>query len=215
MHSKNKDIVLKYFCFFIVFAGLLSSYDATAQEHMMKADSATVQQKAVKKPDEKVHSPRKATLYSAVFPGLGQIYNKKYWKVPLIYGGFFGFASIIKWNNDHYLTYQQAYSDITDKDPNTNSFLDIEYSKYVDFNKPQIVAQYADKLKSARDQAQRNRDMSIIYTTAFYALNIIDASVDAHFFNFDIGDDLSFVWSPETLMCLDQRTVGVRCRVTF
>jgi len=165
--------------------------------------------------DEVVHSPRKATLYSAVLPGLGQVYNKKYWKLPLIYGGFAGFAYAINWNNDKYVLYRQAYYDITDTDPKTNSFLDIKEVMYYNMNNASDVREFGDKLKQAKDGARRYRDMNIIFTAAFYALNIIDASVDAHFFNFDISDDLTMVWVPETMYCLDQKIVGVNCRITF
>ncbi len=165
--------------------------------------------------EEKVHSPRKATLYSTVLPGLGQIYNKKYWKLPIIYGGFVGFAIAINWNNDHYVLYKQAYADITDSDPKTDSYLDIEAVKYYDMDNSKDVIEFAEKLKEAKDGARRYRDLNIIFTTAFYALNILDASVDAHFFNFDISDDLSMNWVPGPMYCLNQKMIGVRCRITF
>ena len=168
---------------------------------------------AVKKKDTE-HSPRKATLYSAVLPGLGQVYNKKYWKVPLVYGGFLGFGIAIDWNNDRYIMYKQAHYDITDNDPKTNSFLDLPNGSF-NLNNPSDVREFANKIKVAKDGHRRYRDMNIIFTVAFYALNIIDASVDAHFFNFDISDDLSMVWTPQTLYCLDQRMVGLNCRITF
>lgn len=210
MQRKNRHKSLKYLRISIVALVLVLACHWAEARDRSGQDSLRVEQGK-----KEFHSPRKATLYSAVLPGLGQVYNKKYWKVPLIYGGFFGFAWAIKWNNDQYLLFKQAHDDITDNDLNTNSFLDIEAVKYYDLTKASDLREYSDKLKQAKDGGRRYRDMNIIFTTAFYALNIIDASVDAHFFNFDIGDDLSFVWSPETLMCLDQRTVGVRCRITF
>ena len=165
--------------------------------------------------DKKVHSPRKATLYSAVLPGLGQIYNRKYWKLPLIYGGFVGFGWAIAWNNDQYVLYKQAYSDISDDDPETNSHLDIEAVKYYNMNSASDVAEFGDKLEQAKDGARRYRDMNIIFTAAFYALNIIDASVDAHFFDFDISDDLSMTWGPGPMYCLNQKMIGIHCRIEF
>ena len=74
---------------------------------------------------EVVHSPRKATIYSAVLPGLGQAYNKKYWKIPIIYAGFGTIGYFIGWNNGFYKTYKLAYSDLTDDDLNTDSYLDL------------------------------------------------------------------------------------------
>lgn len=159
------------------------------------------------------HSPRKATIYSAVLPGLGQIYNRKYWKVPIVYGGFATLGYFINFNNEVYNTYRQAYSDIIDKDPYTNSFL------YLNVNAslllPENRADYTESLRRAKDNWRRNRDLVIIGTVVFYAVNIIDASVDAHFFNFDISDDLSINWAPGPVMCMDKKTMGIQCKITF
>ncbi len=175
-----------------------------------------IQADTVDIPEAKIaHSPRKATIYSAVLPGLGQIYNKKYWKVPLIYGGFIGFGYAIKWNNDYYVLYKQAYSDIIDKDPNTDSYVDLDIEGVWDFSKPSVIQQFTTRLKSAKDAAQRNRDLTIIFTAAFYALNIIDATVDAHFFNFDISDDLTFNWAPGPVYCAGKSMPGVNVSIRF
>lgn len=162
-------------------------------------------------PEKPKHSPRKATIYSAVLPGMGQVYNKKYWKVPLIYIGFGAFAYFIDWNNDQYVLYRQAYADIVDDDPNTNSFEDLNFEGRWDGQ----TQQFTTALQRAKDYSRRNRDLVIISTAAFYAINIIDASVDAHFFNFDIGDDLTMRWIPGPVYCMDQRLVGIHCRIRF
>lgn len=164
---------------------------------------------------EPVHSPRKATIYSAVLPGLGQIYNKKYWKLPFIYGGFVGFGYAIKWNNDYYVLYRQAYADIIDDDPNTNSFIDLVIEGNWDWNNASQVQQFATRLQNAKNGARRNRDFMVILTAAFYALNIIDATVDAHFFNFDIGDDLTMNWSPGPTYCCGKVCPGVNVQFRF
>lgn len=161
------------------------------------------------------HSPRKATIYSAVMPGLGQIYNRKYWKVPLVYIGFATFGYYIDWNNDQYVQYKQAYADIVDDDPNTNAFEKLNFEGRWDLNNASQRNQFKDALKRAKDYSRRNRDLVIISTAAFYALNIIDASVDAHFFDFDIGDDLTFQWVPGPVYCLDQKLIGIHCRIRF
>jgi len=160
-----------------------------------------------------VHSPRKATIYSAVLPGLGQIYNRKYWKVPIVYGGFVTLGYFINFNNELYVKYKQAYSDIIDTDPNTNSFtkLNINPALYG----PAKITQFTETLRRAKDGSRRNRDLVVIGTAVFYALNIIDASVDAHFFNFDISDDLTINWVPGPIMCMDQKLIGLHCRFTF
>ena len=181
-----------------------TGFVASAQK-LTGADSIKV---ALDKPE---HSPRKATIYSAVLPGLGQIYNKKYWKVPLIYIGFGAFAYFIDWNNNQYTLYRQAYSDIVDSDPNTNSFEDLNYEGQWTGKK----TQFTEALKNAKNNSRRNRDLVIISTAAFYAINIIDATVDAHFFNFDISDDLTFRWVPGPVYCLDQKLVGIHCSIRF
>jgi hypothetical protein len=165
-----------------------------------------------KKP-EVVHSPRKATIYSAVLPGLGQIYNRKYWKVPLVYGGFVTFGYFINFNNDLYIKYKQAYSDIIDNDPTTNSFKDLKVNPI--FFEPDKISQLTERLRIAKDGSRRNRDLVVISTAVFYALNIIDASVDAHFFKFDISDDLTINWVPGPMICADQKLIGLHCRFTF
>lgn len=163
----------------------------------------------VKKPAV-VHSARKATIYSAALPGLGQIYNRKYWKVPLVYGGFATFGYFINFNHKEYIKYRQAYSDIIDTDPNTNSYL-----KLITNPRPERMTQYTETLRQYKDSWRRNRDLVVISTAMFYALNIIDASVDAHFFNFDISDDLTMKWAPGPIFCAREKTMGIQCSITF
>jgi hypothetical protein len=166
----------------------------------------------VKKPENE-HSPRRATIYSAVLPGLGQIYNRKYWKVPIVYGGFAAFGYFINFNNEQYTLYRQAYSDIIDSDPNTTSYLKLKVNPSL--LQPDRISNFTEALKGQKDYWRRNRDLLVIFTTAFYALNIIDASVDANFFNFDISDDLTINWTPGPIMSMDKKLIGLHCRVTF
>ena len=160
-----------------------------------------------------VHSPRRATIYSAVLPGLGQIYNRKYWKLPIVYGGFVTLGYFINFNNELYVKYKQAYSDIIDTDPNTNSFknLGVNPRNY----EADKISQLTEQIRIAKDGSRRNRDLVVISTAVFYALNIIDASVDANFFNFDIGDDLTINWVPGPIICMDQKGIGLHCKITF
>ena len=173
----------------------------------------TVKDSVQIKKKEVVHSPRKATIYSAVLPGLGQIYNRKYWKVPLVYGGFATLGYFINFNNTEYVKYRQAYSDIIDNDPNTNSFVKL-------FTDPRSlekanIAQSTERLRVYKDYWRRNRDLLVIGTAVFYAINIIDASVDANFFNFDISDDLTINWTPGPIMCMNNKLIGLHCRIIF
>jgi len=129
-----------------------------------------------------LHSPKKASIYSAVLPGLGQAYNKKYWKIPLIYAGFAGMGYFIVTNNDKYKTYRTAYLNRVDDDPNTTD-------PYTEI--------YSDQdLITLKDYYRRNRDLAIICSGLWYVMNILDASVDAHLFYFDVGDNLSMQIAP-------------------
>ena len=174
-----------------------------------KSDNDSVK---VKKPVVE-HSPRRATIYSAVLPGLGQIYNRKYWKVPLVYGGFATLGYFINFNNGEYIKFRQAYSDIIDNDPSTDSYVKLVTDPRR--LEPDKIPQLTESLRKAKDYWRRNRDLVVIGTVVFYAVNIIDASVDAHFFNFDISDDLTFNWVPAPMMCMDNKLIGIHCKFTF
>jgi Family of unknown function (DUF5683) len=129
-----------------------------------------------------VHSPHKATIYSAILPGLGQAYNKKYWKIPVVYVGFgiTGYFAID--NQKQYKTYRDAFNQRLDGDETT---IDAFADSYTD-----------EDLRLLKNFYRRNRDLSYIAFGLIYVLNIVDATVDAHLFNFDVGDDLSLQWSP-------------------
>jgi len=123
------------------------------------------------------HSPKKAAIMSACLPGLGQAYNHKYWKIPIVYAGLGTFGYLTLLMNSQYKDYKAAYILRTDGDSNT-----------ID-DKPE----YTDgQLKENVDFYRRYRDMNAVITAAFYALNIIDAVVDAHLFTFDVSDNISF-----------------------
>jgi len=125
---------------------------------------------------KKKHFPRKAALMSAACPGLGQIYNKKYWKLPIIYVGLGALAYSINYNNTRY---KQYLYDLKDSYDNTYTGL---YS--------------TDQLNSLQHYYHRYRDLSVIGAAALYLINIVDASVDAHLFTFDVSEDLSFQLHP-------------------
>lgn len=164
---------------------------------------------------KKVHSPRKATIYSAILPGLGQAYNKKYWKIPLVYIGFGTIGYFIHWNNDNYQTMKMAYSDLTDGNDNTDSYLDLDASGFYDLKNPTQFNNFKDALSKQQDYYRRNRDLLIISIVGFYGLNIIDASVDAHLFDFDMGEDLSLNWQPTMQLLNNQSIYGITCSFTF
>lgn len=164
---------------------------------------------------EKVHSPKRATIYSAILPGLGQAYNKKYWKIPIIYAGFGTIGYFIGWNNKYYNTYKLAYSDLTDDDETTDSYLDLEATQYYDLENPTDYNNFKSGLSKQQDYYRRNRDLLIISIVGFYGLNLIDASVDAHLFDFDISEDLSLNWQPSVQTFEKQLVYGVSCNFNF
>lgn len=131
----------------------------------------------------------------AVIPGYGQIANRKYWKLPIVYGGFLGCAFAITWNSKRYVSYKNAYLDITDDDDNTNSFLDVIPDGYTLDSYGGKTA-FTGLLKTGMDKSRYNRDLSVIVTVAYYGLTLIDAFVDAHLYDFDISPDLSMKVRP-------------------
>ena len=129
----------------------------------------------------KSKNAKKASLYSAIIPGAGQIYTKKYWKIPIIYSGLITSAYYIKQNNDQYKLYRSTYLNRINTDNNTDQFQG-EYSN--------------QDLVTLTDFYRRNREVSTLLFTLTYLLNIIDASVSAHLFNFDVSEDLSMNIKP-------------------
>lgn len=177
--------------------------------------SDTVIIKEILENAEEIHSPKKAAVFSAILPGLGQAYNKKYWKIPIIYAGFGTLGYFISWNNKNYKVLRLAFSDLTDGNPDTNSYLDLEAVKYYDLDNESERNQFENALNKQQNYYRRNRDLLIISTAGFYALNIIDASVDAHLFDFDISEDISFNWQPAMRSVDDQLVYGFNCTFNF
>lgn len=134
----------------------------------------------------------------AVIPGYGQIVNRKYWKLPIVYGGFIGCAYAIGWNSSRFVSYKNAYLDITDKDENTKSYLEIIPPGYT-IESYGGEAAFTDILKSGMDKSRYYRDLSVIVSIAYYGLTLIDAYVDAHLYDFDISPDLSLKLGPAIL----------------
>ena len=128
------------------------------------------------------HSPRRATILSAVIPGAGQIYNRKYWKAPIVWGGLGVCYYFINENNKQYHRYRDAYLALVDGDPATID----EFNGQ--FTGPQV--------RGVMETYQRWRDLSYIAIAGMYILNIVDASVDAHFVRFDVSPDLSLNVGP-------------------
>ena len=122
-------------------------------------------------------NPKKALWLAIVIPGAGQIYNRKYWKLPIVYGGFVGCAYAMRWNNMMYKDYSQAYIDLTDDDPNTKSYERFQQfsNRITDAN----IKRYQELFKNRKNRFRRWRDLSFFVMCGVYAISIIDAYVDA------------------------------------
>lgn len=158
--------------------------------------------------------PIKVVWMGAIIPGYGQIMNRKYWKLPIVYGGFLGCAYAISLNTSNYETYKTAYRDIIDTDPTTNSFIDILPEGRTVENIGGIET-YKGILKTGQDNYKRYRDLSIIVSIGYYALTLVDAFVDAQLYDFDISPDLSLRFQP-TLMENSygmKNTLGLQCNI--
>ncbi len=163
--------------------------------------------------------PKRALWLALVIPGGGQIYNRKYWKLPIVYGGFIGCIYAMNWNNGQYKDYSQAYLDLMDNDPGTQS-----YNQFMHLNM-QITDQnksyWQDIFKKRKDKYRRWRDLSFFVMVGVYALSVIDAYVDAELSVFDISKDLSLRVEP-TIMNnnasanpLDASSLGLQCSLNF
>ena len=154
---------------------------------------------------QKVHSqekkikknPKKAAVMSAIIPGMGQIYNKKYWKLPIIYGSLITSAYFIKESNNNYLIYKEAYLGRIDNDTETKD--EFKYGN--------------DQLLILKDHYKRNREISSLFFVLSYILNIIDASVDAHLFNYEINDNLSLHLETQRLTNSGDHTICISLKL--
>ena len=162
-------------------------------------------------------SPERAVWMSALFPGLGQIYNRRYWKLPIVVGGFMGLGYATNWNNGMLRDYSQAYRDLMDNDPSTKSYMDFfpPNTKEENLNKTWLT----NIMKSRRDYYRRNRDLCIISCVGLYLICMVDAYVDASLAHFDISPDLSIEWSPSIGVdpSADKRSlnVGIQWALNF
>ncbi len=177
---------------------LFLASDATAQVTVL--DTTNVSPIPSKKISS--HSPKKAALFSTALPGLGQGYNKKYWKIPVIYAGFAGLAYSYSINQTKFKTYRNAYKYRIDSDPNTT---DAYVGVYTDEN-----------LNTLQKYYHRYRDLSVIGMAALYVLNIVDASVDAHLFKFDVSDNLTMNIAPTFINTSSNTfTSGIGLKIKF
>ncbi|MBR4192403.1 MAG: hypothetical protein IKQ86_07060 [Prevotella sp.] len=193
--------------------------DSIGKEISVLIDT-TKQIKADIKPKTWIPDPKRALWLALVIPGGGQIYNRKYWKLPIVYGGFLGCLYAMNWNNTQYKDYSQAYLDITDDDPRTDS-----YNKFLHLGTQITTAsdmkRYTEIFKNRKDKYRRWRDLSFFVLLGVYALSVIDAYVDAELSVFDISTDLSLKVEPTIINNhtsrnpFDSSSVGLQCSLNF
>ena len=142
---------------------------------------------------------RKATILSAVIPGAGQVYNRKYWKVPIIYAGLGGIGYLYYFNNQEYRYFSSNLAALSDNDSSTKN--ETPYT--------------SDQLIEIKKDYKRSRDFALIGVVAIYLLNIVDANVDAHLATFDVSDDLSLKLSPFTYSYGKGVTAGISIKLKY
>ena len=165
-------------------------------------------------------NPQRALWLALVLPGAGQIYNRKFWKLPIIYGGFIGCIYALTWNNMMYKDYSQAYLDIMDNDPGTAS-----YNKFLHLGQKietkEEIERYTEIFRTRKDKYRRWRDMSLFVMLGVYALSVVDAYVDAELSVFDISKDLSLKVEPAVIpnhgggSLLESQSLGLSCTLNF
>lgn len=186
--------------------------------HTLTIDSVSIPQ--MPDPKQWVPDPKKAMWLAIAIPGGGQIYNRKYWKLPIIYGGFVGCFYALTWNGAMYRDYSQAYLDIMDSDPNTASYKDFVPPSYdIDSN----LDYFKGVFKRRKDMYRRYRDLSIFCLIGVYLISVVDAYIDAEMSTFDISRDLSLKIRPAVIndsralnpMISRNTSYGLQCSFNF
>ncbi|WP_321520056.1 DUF5683 domain-containing protein [uncultured Bacteroides sp.] len=156
----------------------------------------------------------RATWMAAIFPGGGQIYNRKYWKLPIIYGGLIACTYALSFNNKYYKDYSQAYLDLMDSNDNTKSYMNFLSPGYVVAGKEDWLKKV---FKQKKDSYRRYRDLSIFSFIGVYLVSIIDAYVDAELSNFDISPDIGLQINPAVINDnhSSKNALGVQCSIKF
>ena len=191
------------------------SLEAPVDTAMLAAKSDSAMLKTEKPKVKWIPDSQKSLWLAMVIPGAGQIYNRKYWKLPIIYGGFVGCAYALTWNSKMYKDYSQAYQDIMSDNPNNDSYMDF-LPPNVDINSDR--KRFEEKFRKGKDLYRRQRDLSIFAFIGVYLLSVIDAYVDAELSDFDISKDLGMKLEPAVFNDVHRgrpQGVGLQCSLKF
>ncbi len=194
--------------------------EAPVDTARLVAQSDSLQRKGVVEKTRKkwIPEPNKSIWLSLAIPGFGQIYNRKYWKLPIIYGGFVGCAYALTWNGKMYKDYSQAYQDIMSDNPNNDSYMDFMPPAMTKEQVQARLSYYQNLFKNRKDVYRRQRDLSIFAFIGVYLLSVIDAYVDAELSDFDITKDLSMTLEPAIFNDAYRRLpqgIGLQCSIKF
>lgn len=179
---KKKIFLLFIYCCIGFISSAQVNDTLKERKNQLSGDTA----KPALKPVE-AYSPRKAIIRSAIIPGWGQIYNKKYWKLPLVYGALGTSAYLFFRNLKQYKEAKEAYILATDNNPNNDDQIQQPYF---------TVKDQPERIRTFRNQVRQNVDYSVLFFIIFWGLNVADAAVDAHLKTFDVSDDLSLHIKP-------------------
>lgn len=208
----------------LIFLLLFGSSNNAISQQLVEADTVAVESIV------KVHSPHKATMYSVMFPGLGQAYNKKYWKIPILYAGIGATIYAINWNSKNYKKYKSGFRDFSQfydykyqdegletpiVEPSSKSYEDLIDRDFSDTDQS-FDNWFQTQLQNKKDSFKHDRDLSYIILLGVYVLNIVDAAVDAHFTNFSVDDNLTINVQPAVnYSAFTGNSVGFKCQITF
>jgi len=221
MGKRLRKYSIVYVLFFLFCCSFQTVIGGEAKDTLFTVQTEQVVDTSAKKlrpvePRVFMPDPEKAVWYALICPGLGQIYNRSYWKVPILYGGIATLSYLIIWNGRMYNDYNNAYHDIMDNDPNTNSYVPIFY------NMPGADLSWKQTtLKNKRDRYRRYRDLSILGMAALYVMSVVDSFVDAQLYDFSISEDLSLriepvINGPFYFQGAPNATLlGFRCSINF
>lgn len=192
MNINPINIFLIFFTYIFLFD--LDSYAQKSDSlQLVKKDESIMFEKGIN------HDPHKATLYAAILPGMGQVYNKQTWKVPVLYAGIGTLGYFIYWNNNRHLDFKDSFLAKRENRPDDDPFPFLS----------------EERVQVNKDFFRRNRDLLVIISVLVYGLNIVDATVFAHLRSFDVDDNLSFRIEPNLSSTPQELTAGVSLKINF